>query len=640
MTTTTLETYSTTIDESKSQVSQHSDPFHYDHDQQITGVGLARSTSPSKRFSVCSTDEDIISPTSEIPMSHYLSIDNWPQPVESAHNVASSVYTLPETVKVSPFVLGAPFEDTSSNSASKSSQSGKPQDIGWDFVKDSPKVTKMPPSENALKIHIPEFAYTPAKKVAKSGKNTETRPSMPTGPKQSPQATSTLANIYHDAKEIYLAGPKGDGHDLWHGIQQLRKPHKAAHPGHAPVTKPKSNPPSRPSEPEPLGIIRRPVQVTHEATVDTQPPSLSPIRVPRPPANNIRRSNDTEAVETGSTNSSPVFTIEVGASPTVQQDAQETIINYTKPKQAPQLQPAPKTRKEFRRQSTTTKFGLPPPPVPKSPRSGKGNYVVIGAEGTHCSSKEEKPSFLLPLPHTKLQLDSSSAESGNISKLDISYPQIVHLPSNTNSKTNIAHSQTTSSKVHRPASNNKNQNFSSLQIPTHPSNPHKRHHQRTVSAPLQKFTQATNSLLNNDKNTTSRNSSGTKDDARNTRRDKTNSKTKAQIFWSDVITPAMTSTASKLTASRASGNTTSTTTTTTRKRKDSDTSFSCQGLVDDNHDDFVGYVRNHEVEGRIPPTDVISRGGEEVGERGQESSSGASISSLRPKPLFFGIPWV
>ncbi|PVI02619.1 hypothetical protein DM02DRAFT_653435 [Periconia macrospinosa] len=742
---------------SVSQGSISTDPLDFGNGQQTLNTnayGLGISASP-KEASVDSAEEDDISSTSDIPMSYYLNAGNWPQPQSTMKHSTGPSYTLPETVKISPFNVGLPFEGARSDPGPESPQTGWPQNIGWDFVRDSPKETDNSVDQNSdeIKLTLSNFdgfgrttdtVPTISKKKAMEKKK-GTSPHQLTFGKglqgaysynQGSQSTSALNNIYREAKDIYMAGPKGEGYKLWNGIQQLRKQKKTNERTQLSITPKKTSPPPRPMPPAPLGVTRAVI------AEDRLPDSPSSIAISRPPAGDIRRvvtplpqsiSGGTHSnpiprgsVETHRSDPSSKFTIEVGASPQVYQDAQETVINYTKPRkpQAPRLLPAPKTKEEVKRRSSVAgKRGLPPPPVPTSPRRARGNYVVIGVE--EQGSDGGKSRILLPLPHSQLQLGSSTDFVGskvslapsslssvptsigetefaapvyqgnvrhhltgldgrvtertrqaqndtgtktkqswisrffdslcnvydidsncqipsqpttrsvanrrlptkqkNISKFEISYPRPMYIPKS-DSTANISAvcggvgGPAAAVSLSRDEEKEEMKKFetstSSFQIL-----PTKQPHKRVSSVPPRQRPTVTS--LNSSSH-----------DEQSTKKSKS-----SQSFWSDMVNPVMTTTASKFSVVGGGR----------RKRNDSDASFGCQGISmddEDHHDSVVerpgayDAVKSCPTDASAGPRNMASDTGASS-HRGQVSQyKRGSISSIResllPPPLFSG----
>lgn len=611
---------------SVSQTQHKSDSFHYDSDQKITN-----------------TDR------------HALSTSDF------------SSYTLPTPAKVSPFVVGLPFQGVSPPPVPHSEP---PKNLGWDFVKDSPKKSR-------FRLSNYKATGKSADSSASNSKKSKGTPLLqPVSSKDGLRNNSDSQQDSHSTSRPNEAHPKNE-----QAYSIRRKPA-----------------PPRPMPPSPLGITRK-VDLDH----DSGSRSPSPISISRPPAR--------ESILSTSSDPSSSCLVQVGASPHVQQDAHETIINYIKPtrSQAPQLQPAPRTREEARnRIMVGSKRGLPPPPVPISPsRPGKGMYVVIGAEGAQ-NDAEERNGFLFPLPPTHVQpgafvesvgskislapshlsvhpsigrvestattvsqskvhprfaaLDDRTTERSrrlqnkrdgnrtrswfsrilnklcnvqdddahqpharpaankklatkqkNISKLDISYPRPMHIPQG-NSTANIS---VLSGGVGGPAaavSISRKEEEEQAETATHPSRPASaaanhpsqqllqpqqayRHHQRSVSTPLQRTVKTPLSSPSNDQLPLNKSKS-------------------TQNFWPDFVSPANV-------LSNASWATTM-----GRKRGDSDTSFGCQGIDDEEHQDvFVKPSHSSDVGGKPCPVDTA-----------ESRHSGSSVSPLDdlllPSPLF------
>ncbi|KAF2242809.1 hypothetical protein BU26DRAFT_524373 [Trematosphaeria pertusa] len=190
---------------------------------------------------------------------------------------------------------------------------------------------------------------------------------------------SRLADLFRSAREIYSAGPRGEGQKIWSGIRKKKRAQKQAAKQHQlqiirenPQPQAYGSPtpftPARPSPPPPLGVSRgRSSPRPKHAHVPLTPHSLAG-------AGYYSQSG---------------YSIPVAASASVQYDGQEVVVDGYKPlPPVPKLDAAPKNRDEVRERKTPS----PPPPPPPRPVPSKNPERVIRQQvGTTSSTTAPQP---------------------------------------------------------------------------------------------------------------------------------------------------------------------------------------------------------------------------------------------------------
>ncbi|KAF2876827.1 hypothetical protein BDV95DRAFT_651256 [Massariosphaeria phaeospora] len=188
-----------------------------------------------------------------------------------------------------------------------------------------------------------------------------------------------IVDFIRTAREIYHAGPKGEGQKLWSGVRNFRKENKT------------KKPETQQQQPQKLD--------NHQKTT-IKPGILTDRPLPRLPAeadrlydispesNTFRGRKGKEKMK----ESHSSFEAPLGASRSVQYDAQDVVIDASKPlPPIPQLQPAPRSRNK-------SLPALPPPSPPPPPAATKR------AIPPPSSIWSQEPVSSIPSPHFRAKM--------------------------------------------------------------------------------------------------------------------------------------------------------------------------------------------------------------------------------------------